>query len=411
MHKGRLRSILLVLWVVNTAGTAAWSAPAGDGILSGQVVSRTPPARPVAGVEVALSTFADGVEEANLTAVTDRTGRFTFRGLVRGPGRTYTVTVRYKGGEYTVEQVTFATAEVVKIVPVTVYEPTTNEAVLRVVIHHLIVTPGQGALRIMEMLRVANPADRTFIGGRPAPGDRRETLRFPLPAGATDVQYLDGLMECCVVKDRDGFIDTMDVKPGVRQVAFSYTLPVRGNAARVERLLVYPTDAVEVLVADVGVKVSGQGLVARQSLVTPEAQYLRLSGAALRAGSSVVLDLAGLGSGSRSGRWVATGVALGVLVLGLLVALRRSAGAAAATPITAGEGEMQPIAPTPEETQPVAPAAAETRAALLEELADLDERFAAGGIPKAEYTAERARKKRVLVDLLRAARDSSGTPG
>lgn len=72
---------------------------------------------------------------------------------------------------------------------------------------------------------------------------------------------------------------------------------------------------------------------------------------------------------------------------------------------------MQPIAPTSEETQPVAPAAAETRAALLEELADLDERFAAGGIPKAEYTAERARKKRVLVDLLRAARDSSGTPG
>jgi len=260
---------------------------AAAAVLEGRLSNQTPDGGKVSKVEVALLFTRNGQEE-KLTATTDANGKFRFADL--SPGEHYRVNLEYEGAEYGAAAEFDKTQDNLRI-EISVYDSTSDPSSLRVKTHQVVFNPGKNSLRVEETLQVENAGQRAFIGSQPVDSQRRATIELTLPEGAAGYQYGNGLMECCVVAAPKGFVDTMDVKPGVREIVFSYTLPASSEPYRFIRRLDYTTDALNVLVGG-GVSAKSPGLEAREAVQIQGVRYLQLAGKNLDGGTSMTVELA-----------------------------------------------------------------------------------------------------------------------
>ena len=376
MNRAAVAAAVTVAFLLLAVG--AFGAPAPQGAISGAVQNLTGgKAKAVGGQTVTLTIYVNNAEVDKKTATTDARGAFTFA-VPADPARTYLVNVKYKGGDYDSPQVTFKVGEIAKQVTMRVYEPTTDASVLRVNIQHMIVEPGEGLVQITELLVFANPTDRTYVGAKVREDGKRETLQFRLPDGAANVSYLEGLMECCVFAAPGGFLDTMDVKPGTREIGFNYTIPYARGQATVLRTLDYPTDAVEVF-GGPAAQLTVAPLVGQAPVATEQGTYSRFSGQSLARGTQITLGLSGLPVPKSSSRRLLIAAFAGVIAAALVYPLLRR--------------RTRPAGQTPA-----------TREDLIKAIAALDDLHEAGGIVDADYRRQRARYKHRLLELTTAAR-------
>ncbi len=365
---------LALIGALVAVGEAAAAPALRPGTVTGIVQSMTGGhSGTVAGQPVTLIAYLNNAEVERQTITTDAHGAFTFTAPA-DPARTYVLNATYKGGEYVSQPVTFKTGETAKSVTLPVYEPTTDAGTLRVNIHHLIVEPGEGVVRVTELIVFTNRTDRTYVGAATRPDGRRETLRFLLPQGAADLEYLEGVTEGSIVAVPGGFVDTRGVKPGMRQIGFSYSIPARGGRATFARALDYPTDAIEVFGAPT-TRLTATPLTAQEPVATEQGTFTRFSAQSLPRGATVTLALSGLPAGW-AGRWrvlvaLFAGVAAAALLYPLLRRRRR-----------------------PAEDMP------RSREDLIKAIAALDDLYEAGGIAGAEYRRRRRRYKSRLLELL-----------
>lgn len=340
--------------------------------IAGIVENHTGERRPAAGLALKLTAFVDGAEGESKDGTTDGRGRFTF--TVRGdPQRSYVAKIIYKGGEYETPPITFKPGQTVRQVHMRVYEPTSDPSVLKVNVHHIIVEPGQDAVQVAELLVFTNSTDRTYVGGQPRADGKRETLRFSLPPGAANLQYMQGLMECCVSAIDTGMVDTMDVEPGMREIAYSYTLPVSRKSLSLTRRLDYSAERLEVF-GSAAAQLAVSPLARQEDVKTEQGVYARFSGASLGAGANITLALSGLPVPRSSTRRAAVAAFAGLITAALFYPFLRR-----------GRRPADRRGP------------AQTREELIRAMAALDDRFEAGEIPEDEYRARRGR----LMDELR----------
>ncbi len=207
---------LLVASVILALSTPAFAAELESGVVEGQVSNGTEgSSSSVADHDVVLKTYLDGTETGSATAKTDAEGGFRFEGLSTSPTYVYQVSLQYQEAEYTSEWLSFGDGETTKSVEVTVYDSTTSDEAIKITVSHTIVYVEEGSLLVKDYLLFVNEGDRTYVGSREVTADgKKETLRFPLPKEATELQYTLGLMECCAVSSEDGFVDTMAIVPG-----------------------------------------------------------------------------------------------------------------------------------------------------------------------------------------------------
>jgi len=355
------------------------ATPVPSGTINGTVQNLTGgKAEPVAGQTVTLTTYVDNAEVDRATTTTDGSGRFSFS-VAADPARTYVANVKYKGGDYDSLPVRFKAGERAREVTLRVYEPTTNPSAVRVNVHHVIVEPGEGVVRVTELLIFANPTDRTYIGATVRQDGRRETLRFRLPEGAADISYMEGLMECCVFPAPGGFVDTMDVKPGTREIGFSYTVPSRGGRAMLIRTLDFPTDLVEVFGDPTARLTAAAPLAAQAPVTTEQGTYSRFSARSLAPGTSISLALAGLPATRSTSRRLLVAAFAGVTAAALVYPFVRRG--------SRRSGRRSPLG----------------REELIDAIAALDDLYQAGGIEEAAYRRQRARYKRRLRELTASA--------
>lgn len=370
----------LALVVIGAAAAAA--APAvPSGAIAGTVVNLTGGRRPVAGQLVTLTAYVNGAQVDGFQTTTDAAGRFTFA-VPAAPERTYVVNVKYRGGDYDSEPVTFRAGETRRQVTLRVYDPTTDPTVLRVSVHHIIVEAAPGAVQVAELLVVTNTTDRTFIGTTPRPDGKRETLRLSLPVGATQVQFLEGLMDCCASVADGVLMDTMDVKPGMRQIGYGYLVPAPAGTARLVRTLEYPTDRVEVF-GTAAARFEVEPLTAQPSVQTDQGTYLHFSGGQMEPGARISIGVAGLPRSTPASRRLALAAFVGLLAGALAYPLLRRRASGSPAP------EREPML---------------SRDDLILLVADLDDRYEAGDVSPDDY---RRRRARLLDELARR----SGAPG
>ncbi len=291
---------------------AAGGAPAGE--IRGWVIDRTAPAHVLPRQTVTLTIVARG-SSAQRHTVSDAGGGFVFSGLPVGGIRAFLVETEYAGVRYESRRIALPPDSPTQAVALFVYDPSPDRSALRESLAFAVVEIAPGAVRVSVIQRFENPTDRAIVVPASDP------LRFPLPPGAEGVSFLAGWRNPRVV---DGSItDAFPVLPGSAFVGYAYRLEVRSPGLVVPWAFPDGTARVEILVADAGLRVAGEGVTRAGTVTEKGRRYQRWSGGPIPPGGGVTVRFDGLPV-PRNAWPGAVAAALAVALGGALaVALRR----------------------------------------------------------------------------------------
>ena len=389
-------------------GFDAPAAPASNGAIRGTIRNGTTNTAITPGqvVSATLYSFVGTAPQAPVIAPVDGQGAFKFEGLTAGDDYNYGVGVLYNGIQYFSPLLKLTADQPNQTPELRVYEATATDPGLRIGQVHVIAEfLDARTLRVGELFEVQNPAQQTFLA---PPGGA--TFEMGLPPGATNIRFQDEAIDPASIGDNNTLRLNIPWIPGSRQVLLAYDLPYNNNSLRLSRAWPYPTGEVNVLVEDLGVQASADGLQAKAPMNTPNGgRYLTLAAPSLAARQAVNVTLSGApridaaaASGSASGQAgavasvpsarVQTSYQDGLRWLGVVLA-------ALAVLAFLAWPRLRPSLAAGRHENPAA-----TRERLLDQLADLDDAYALGEIGEGDYMVQRAETKARLVAVMRALR-------
>lgn len=316
-------------------------------------------------------------------------GTFSFEA---DPARSHLVGLFYEGVAYS-QVVEAGRTDPVEL---KIYETTTDWSVVRITSDSMTVLQntkeGQGnVLEVLQLLRYQNDSDRAFIGseseqvtpepspsGEPAP-QQRQVLKLPVPESAYDLAPADDANSAGLATSAQGrLVTTSAIPPGEASVAYLFKVKVPRTGWQLRREVYYPTERADLIIGKRLVLTAAPGFEFQESKTLGGESYNRYRSGELNPGSAIEADI-GFPKEGADGVWI--GFAAGVAVFALLLALgtvrmrgHRAAKAAAAKPAAAAP----PAGGGPAREQ------------LIEQVAELDEKFESGAIDKAEYESQRA---------------------
>ena len=383
-----IRRIALVATIIALIPSVPAAAGADDGVIQGQVINQTEDGSSTAGAAVSLMISVDSAEVDSTTVQTDAEGRFEFDGLSTESGYGYQMTLTFQEIEYSSPAISFNPGETSRSIDIQVYDSTGSDEAISIVMSHTVIYTERSVLRVSEFYRFNNAGDTYYIGTTEVTDDGdKETLKFTLPAGATNLQYLTGLVEGSVIDTEDGFIDVMPLPPGQKDVAYSYNLAPNSGTYDFSQKLHHPVDGYTLAVQDVGsVEASSDQLALGEPLSIDGDTFIILSRTDIDADSIVTASLSGLPvAGSQAAViWTTIGLAMAAGGFGAGYLLKKKK--------FRRSGMMQVDTSNTTEDE---------RQKLFLEIARLDDEFEAGKVSKERYHMLRSEKKMRLVELMR----------
>lgn len=229
-----------------------------------------------------------------------------------------------------------------------------------------IVERGDESLNVFYVLEIVNTA-RTPVATE-AP------VIFDLPSGATGATLLEGSTPQATVSGTRVTV-TGPFAPGKTPLQIAYELPYRGSRVTIEQRL--PAALPQLAAAGEttgGVKMTSPLIVSSRDMDSDGRAFLVGNGAAIPAGGTLTLTFENLPHHARWPRFTALGIAVAIMVAGLVIGFGRRT-----PPATAGRKAL-----------------VEARTARFAELEALEERRRTGAASAAEYAAER---RRIVGDL------------
>ncbi len=377
----------------------AWAQ--SPGVITGRVINRTAGEAPVAGQRVVLFAFRGQERLEPRVSTTDTGGAFRFEGLLLGGDIAYVVATEFGSIPYISDRATLTPESPSATVDVEVFEPTTSDADIRLGSATLLIAgvdAEAGQVQVLEMMTVANVGSRTVVAAAEGTGTRPGTVRLTVPDGAMDVTPQFGLRPEDIQRLPDGLVATTPVPPGRWQVVLSYRLNYRSSRLQLSKAMPYPTDELRVLSADQQLGLASPQLAPAGTIELQGRSYRALAGRALPAGTRITVELTGLpvpateeGKALLTEQRRAAGIGAGALTLAL------AGGLLARTWLRRGRG--------------TAPAERDgALSAVLDELARLDDAYAAGAVGAEQYQRERAVLKQHALALAARNVAAAGAP-
>ena len=315
----------------------------------------------------------------------DGAGRYRIRYTPRGENAVYFASSMFGGVAYFTAPLppSDAAGDAAEI---TVFDTTSAPLRIKTQGRHLVVSASapNGRRTLVEVFELSNDTTVTAVAGSRG----RATWSTPLSPNATDFQAGQSDIGGNAMQARDGRVQVFaSISPGVRQVAFSYSVPGEDFP-----LTVPVADSVavfEVLVEDPGATATGGGLT-EQPVVSLEGRtFRRFLAQGVAAGSPITIDV-GAPTGPRGSRYVFVPVIVAAALMGLalMIALTRRRAAPAVVP------------------QPGRVDAAH----LARNIADLDDAFARMAAPSdAERTSYQQRRDALKAQLTAALAKEEST--
>ena len=282
------------------------------------------------------------------------------------------LSAEYQDVPYRSERVTDSS----KLVEVAVYESTNQDDAIEMISHHLIIDAQ--ASQVTQILIFQNTGDRTFKTGT----GHGHGVEVPLPEGITEVwSDIPG-----VHNHGPTLVDSRPVVPGRMQLAFTMAIPADG---RITQRLKYATPAIDAFITPAETEVTDNTMSDLGPVDLGERQFRRLISENVSAGGQVsfrlgssVASTAAVGSSEGVdvggvGPWALGGVAIGALLA--LVYLKM--------------GSKETISSDEELGAEV------RRMALIQQIADLDDRLEHKNIARDEHATRRDALKAEVVDL------------
>lgn len=369
------------------------AAPKESGVIKGKVVNKSTE-KVVGDIDVALTAYLGDRETESIKVRTNNDGLFEFKNL--SWNRAYAVSLNYKGTQYETDKLVFYPDEDTKALDLPVYEPTDKGDDISVNINHMIVQISERAITVAELIVFHNGGKGVYIGAKEMPDGERETLKFNLPPGAGDIQFLQGLRGEAVVKTDEGFADTSSVEPGIKKVVYTYTLPYKSGKNILERTIDYPTQSFILLVSDSGVKVKVDGLTAGGTIQVADGRFLQWTGSGISPQTKIRIEISKPILGADLLKWVMLGAVILLIGGGVLYSFV----------IRSKERVKVVSSPTQSTSQDLE----DERKKLIQEIAGLDDRFAAKEIGEEEYKELRSKKKERLVEIIQQLKTLNRKP-
>lgn len=263
---------------------------------------------------VVVQTSSTGSEVDRATVDVSSTGRFALRTMDAGRAERAVVTALYKGVGYRTTVELNAGSRPIEL---TIFEPTRDASVISLRSDTTVATlEDEDELAVLQLLRVNNDSDRTYIGEMS--GGRPSVLRLPLPRGAFDLRAIEGLTHEAII-DVDGGVASGDpLQPGETRMSFSYGVQREHNGWALGHAARYPTTRADVLVQpDLFVRAPGRHL---GSLDFDGRRYRQFEFGPLLSGQEIALAVT---APQTSLAWVPWAVAALMVAAALVVARRR----------------------------------------------------------------------------------------
>jgi hypothetical protein len=204
---------------------------------------------------------------------------------------------------------------------ITVFDTTSGPVPIHVRGRHLVVSASgvDGRRTIVEVFELSNDTTVTAIAGARS----RATWSAALAPNAANFQVGQSDIGGNAVQFRDGRVLVFaSISPGIRQLAFSYSVPAEDFPLTVP--VGEPVGVFEVLLEDPGATAAG-GSIAEQPTVALEGRsFRRFLAQNMLAGSDMVITV-GAPTGPRGNRWlfVTVGIAAAIMAIALAFALTR----------------------------------------------------------------------------------------
>ncbi len=374
-------ALLVAFFILSLSAPVAADEP-GSGIIEGQIVNGTAGGSSVADQDITLNIYLDEAEVDTADTKSDTEGQFMFDGLSTAPGYGYEMVIKFEGADYYSDRLNFDEGETTKSTGVIVYDATTSDGAIKVAMSHMIVYIEEDSLLVKRYYLLVNEVDRTYIGE--ANVEKPVALRFSLPEDATELQSTMGLMDCCIVRNEEGFHDTMPLLPGSKEMAFSYRINQSSGTFEFSQMINYPTDRFDFLVQGEDIEITSDQLVIDEPMDISGTLFNHLSGQGLAAGETLMMRLSGLPH---------TNTLVGILWV-LLVLILIVVGFVFVYLIK--RKRPQPV---------IADGVLSQQQRLLAELAQLDDNFEEGGILEDTYRRLRDEKKAELIEIMRRQKE------
>lgn len=314
---------------------------------------------------------------------TDANGRYTIRYRPYGDDAVYFASSMYGGVAYFTAPLP-ATDAGGDAGEITVFDTTSAPIRVRTRGRHLVVSSSavDGRRTLVEVFELSNDSTVTAIAGTRG----HATWSAPLAPNAADFQVGQGDIGPNAVQFRDGRVLVYaSISPGIRQVAFSYSVPASDFPLGVP--VADSVSVFELLLEDPGASASGPG-IAEQAPVSLEGRsFRRFLGQDVPGGATVTVDV-GAPTAPPGNRFVLWPVIAGAAVMGLALVFALT---------------RRPVVRvvTREEAPPDA-------ARLARDIADLDDAFARVEAPSDAEREAYERRRQALKTQLSAALAKEG---
>ena len=327
--------------------------------LTGHVINRTLN-RPEPDIEVSYILHETG----DITVVrdtTDSNGQFTLD-VSSDPGADPPpmLFARYNGIDYPGNP-----APAGDTVDIPVFETTDSDTAISLSSHHILIDAQAGT--VAYIIIVHNRGDRTYLTG----GDHGHGLEIPLPDGVTDIArapqgvHLHGSL----------LVDPRPIIPGNSQTFFSFALP---PSNRIAQRITYPTASLDLLVQPTDTPVSTTILRDLGDVTLGNNVFQRFGAEQLAPGTQIDINLSSpeIASNLQTPIWIAAASAIAIAILVIY---------------------MRSLKTTPNR-----------RTILLEQIADLDERYESGKLSEDDYKNRRNALKAEVIDLSTSEKRTGG---
>jgi hypothetical protein len=268
----------------------AEEVPTGPQLVEGQVVRPgTSSMLPVRDVMVTLHRVgSDNAAPLDSTRA-DGSGRYRFRFLRSGEERAiYFVSATYGGVAYFTPPLAHSTVRGEEA-EIAVFDTTSAPVPISSRGHHVIVSmvDANGLRNITEVYELANDSSVTRVASA-ANGD--EVWAAPVPLEATAFQVSQGDIPAQAVRFERGKARIFaPIAPGIKQLAFSYSMPADAFPLRIP--IVRATEIFEVLIEDQNGTVTGAKLEEKAPIALERRSFRRFLGIDVPASSVFVIDL------------------------------------------------------------------------------------------------------------------------
>jgi len=365
--------ILFLIIIFSLTPLAIAAQDASFGVVNGRVINKTLNHKGMGGLEVKLQAYVEGKKPDVHRTITDPSGYFSFKQISTDQNMIYHLSTKYKNIEYFIQAMPSQKKSELPV-DISVYETTDQDNNILIKMHHIFLKKNNDSFQINEAVIVENRGDRVYVGTQEVQPGVRETLRISLPNKASNLQF-DQHVAPFIVNTAEGFVDTSAIKPGKKRILFSYTVDSTDLNYIFTKDLHQQTDNLTVVFPDQEFKVKSDQLDLKDSITNSGRRFYTLFGKNFVKGSRVVIEFNSIRN-DKLFQWVIPVMLILLVTIGLLIPLIK-------------RKNLRQISDrqTPFKDQINL---SDQRQAILQAIAQLDDRAESGDIDTDRYLMERA---------------------